>query len=240
LEHYSTHSSSASRPTDVQRGAALFYAFTMLECDTKLRTSPLTRRYLWHVNFYFPILAYLHLFNELKKRPASEHAEQAWAAINDNYETLAANPGEEDGDEMGAIYRIRVLLSRSRVILQAWEARVSLLAQKQQAPEVPPRIVLDAKNNMADMSTTLSPGQSIAGLSNDQGEALSYFGDCGTSMDLGGGLSGPLGVPNLANSGQTEYSAELSTQAIVNVNMGQLWPELNWQMDAPIGLVKRP
>jgi hypothetical protein len=59
-------------------------------------------------------------------------------------------------------------------------------------------------------------------------------------MDLGGGLSGPLGVPNLANSGQTEYSAELSTQAIVNVNMGQLWPELNWQMDAPIGLVKRP
>lgn len=57
LDHYSRHSTSSEQPTNAQRSAAISYALSMLECDTKLRTSPLTKGYLWLADFYFPALA---------------------------------------------------------------------------------------------------------------------------------------------------------------------------------------
>jgi hypothetical protein len=61
LEHYSRHSRSSVHQTEVQRNVAISYALSMLKCDTKLMSSPLTIGFLWLVYFDFPFLAYVHI-----------------------------------------------------------------------------------------------------------------------------------------------------------------------------------
>lgn len=77
LDHYSRYSKSSVPETDLQRNAGISYSLSMLESDTKLRISPLTKRYLWFVSFYLLALAYLYTLNHLRKWPGSMHAEEA-------------------------------------------------------------------------------------------------------------------------------------------------------------------
>jgi hypothetical protein len=86
LEHYSNCSDSSVPLTEAQHDTAISYALSMLECDTKLVTSPLTKGFLWLVNFYFPFPAYIHIVQDLRRGPISRHAEQAWAVMSDNCE----------------------------------------------------------------------------------------------------------------------------------------------------------
>ncbi|KAH6886292.1 putative C6 transcription factor [Thelonectria olida] len=138
LDHYSKLSKSSVPETDAQRSAGISYALSMLECDMKLRTSPLTKGYLWFVGFYLPALAYLYTLNHLRKWPDSDHSAKAWAAIGENYEALTMNQKRYEQSERG-IYVHKF----SQVVLQAWEARETLLKQQHKPLEPVPQIVLD-------------------------------------------------------------------------------------------------
>ena len=84
LRYYSLQSKSPTPPTEEQRGDALRNAIKMVECDTRLRTSPLARGYLWFVDMYLPALAFNHLLNALAKQPVAEFANAALEAMSDN------------------------------------------------------------------------------------------------------------------------------------------------------------
>src|SRR5271168_2029549 len=96
LEHHSKYSSSSVHQTDAQRDAAISHALRMLECDTKFMTSPLTKGFLWLVHFHFPFPAYIHIVQDLRKRPIEEHAEKAWEVMSDNYEARFMNMEQDD------------------------------------------------------------------------------------------------------------------------------------------------
>jgi hypothetical protein len=55
--------------TGAQRNIAVSHALHILECDTNLMTSPLTKVYLWFPHIHFPFTAYIHLLHALKERP---------------------------------------------------------------------------------------------------------------------------------------------------------------------------
>jgi hypothetical protein len=164
----------------------------MLECDTKLRTSPLIKGYLWFVDLYVPALAYIHILNDLKKRPAEEHAEMAWSALSDNYEVRAMHP-KPGGQGVFAVF--------ARVALEAWGVREAFLRQHSK-PREPPGIVSDIRNKMIQKSSASSQNSNgellngTVGINIDESPPPTTmgFGDQGTGeerfTDLGpGGLS---------------------------------------------------
>lgn len=91
LAYYAKHSKESVQQTQAQRSTALSHALNMLECDTKIRTSPLTKRFLWLANFHVPAIAYFHVINHSKKQPDEPRMEDAWRLMRDNWNARAAN-----------------------------------------------------------------------------------------------------------------------------------------------------
>ncbi|KZF24113.1 putative C6 transcription factor [Xylona heveae TC161] len=143
LEHYSRYPlAQQTGMTDRQRDAATSYALCMLECDTKLMTSPLTKGYLWLVQFHFPFPAYLHIAQDLKKRPLEEYVEKTWKVMSDNYEARFLS-----------IKQMNPFLKfLSKIILQAWEACEAAF-QRLGKPLELPRIVPDIRSKMMQMTS---------------------------------------------------------------------------------------
>lgn len=142
LEHFSRFPRSSVQQMDVQRDAAISHALSMLECDTNLMTSPLTKGYLWFVHFHFPFPAYIHIVQDLRMRPVSDHAERTWEIMSDNYEARFKVPGQDDNPFFKAF---------TKIILQAWGAR-EVVFRKPGKPLVPPRIVSDIKQRVAQLT----------------------------------------------------------------------------------------
>ena len=140
LEHYSRYPALNVPRTDEQREAGMPHALRMLECDTELMTSPLTKRYRWFVDLYFPFPAYMHLVQALKTRPLSNHAEQVWKTMSDNYEARFMFRKQEGNPLYKAF---------SKIILQAWKAREATFKYSG-TPPVPPRIVADMLDKAAE------------------------------------------------------------------------------------------
>lgn len=216
LKHYSNSSTSAAPQTDAQRSAAVSHALSMLECETRLRTSPLTKGFLWHVDSNVPALAYVHLLNLLNKRPGDENAERAWEALSDNYEARAAycKAGE---------YGIPDVFSR--VVLQVWAARESF-CQENGRPVQPPRIV-EMVRNMAkrteeDFPTHQpDPGQSSIGAMGPSAGGSSQP----MPLDLGGQGSGDQFLPG---PGLGAYPA-VPGQAMMDIDMDPFWNPVDWR-----------
>ncbi|KAF3028651.1 hypothetical protein E8E15_010633 [Penicillium rubens] len=141
LQHYSQYSTISTQQTDTQRNVGISYALRMLECDTNLMTSPLTKGYLWLVHFHFPFPAYVHLLQELKKRPVEEHADRVWEVMSNNYEVRMMDAKEDDRP---------FFIIFSRIVFQAWKAREEV-ARQQGTPLVAPRIVSDIRNKLMQM-----------------------------------------------------------------------------------------
>ncbi|KAK4862822.1 hypothetical protein LT330_002955 [Penicillium expansum] len=141
LQHYSRYSTASMQQTDTQRNVGISHALRMLECDTNLMTSPLTKGYLWLVQFQFPFPAYIHLLQNLKKRPLQEHADQAWEVMSNNYEVRMMDAKENDRP---------FFIVFSRIVLQAWEAR-ERVAKQQKTPLIPPLVVSDIRNKVMQM-----------------------------------------------------------------------------------------
>ena len=139
LEHYSKFPRSSVQPTDLQRDAAISYALSMLECDTNLMTSPLTKGYLWFVHFHFPFPAYIHIVQDLRMRPVSDHAERAWEIMSNNYDARFMHLGQDGNPFFNLL---------TKMIIQAWGAREVVFRQSGK-PLVPPHIVYDIKQKVA-------------------------------------------------------------------------------------------
>ncbi|POR36621.1 Putative transcriptional regulatory protein [Tolypocladium paradoxum] len=142
LEHYSKFTDSSVPQTEAQRDAAISHAIGILECDTKILTSPLTKGYLWLLHLYFPFPAYIHIVQDLRRRPLIKQAERAWEAMSDNFEARSAFSPTDDSP----IFRIF-----SKIILQAWDARQAASGQPGE-PMTPPRIVSCVKDHLAQMA----------------------------------------------------------------------------------------
>lgn len=218
IRHYVTHASSApDQLTDSQRSKAYSYAIRMLECDTQLRTSPLTSGYLWFVEaLYSPILAYFHILNGLAKRPGEEQADKAWSATCGNYEALINGPKH---------HRTRVMLALkfSRVTLQAWEAREALRRKQGSPPEPPPRLVLDARmraNSPGEQSMGLTPSLSMSAASGSSPMPLIFP----SLLQLGGPEASGAGVQqSFALPTSEGFFLDLSEQPSMDIGMDQFW-----------------
>ncbi|KAB8301433.1 hypothetical protein EYC80_003300 [Monilinia laxa] len=86
VEHWHFSGKNYSSKVGLVRDATISHALTMLECDTKLMTSPLVKGFIWMSYMYFPFPAYFQIVQNLKRRPLSEQAEQAWETMTANYE----------------------------------------------------------------------------------------------------------------------------------------------------------
>ncbi|PYH86353.1 C6 zinc finger domain protein [Aspergillus uvarum CBS 121591] len=210
LQHYYTQSSDIPvPPTDDQRNTGIAHALRMLECDTTLMTSPLTQPYRWLVHFHFPFPAYIHLLQDLRKRPVEAHAARAWAAMSDNYAVRMVDAKQDDRP---------FFVVFSRVVLQAWEAREKVGQPLETPPLVPPRIVEDIRNKVMQMKTSFglgtaaAAGQSGGGLLGVNADGLEMpvqmdFAAPGTADGAGGrGTTGldPWGYPDVSGLGAVD------------------------------------
>lgn len=148
IEHYVRYFTAPrpGRQSDAQRSIATSYALRMLECDTNLVNTPLTKSFTWMAQLYFPFAAYFQIAQDLRTRPLDEGAERAWETLSDNYDArfLSSNfdpnfTGHSRMDK-GGIFRQSWFKLFAEVILRAWNAREAALAQSGELI-MPPRIV---------------------------------------------------------------------------------------------------
>ncbi|KAK5442673.1 hypothetical protein LTS15_010880 [Exophiala xenobiotica] len=220
LEHYLEHSRSADQQTDLQQGAAVSYALIMLECDTMIMTSPLTKGYIWYVHNYFPFLAYVYIVQDLKKQPVQEHTEKAWNAMNNNYDARFKDAVQGDNP----LFKIF-----SGTVLEAWNAREAA-SRTLSKPLDQPRIVSDIKCKLAQLASNAqsSKVEQSGGVANTNIEDLSLP----TPMDFDG--FGSMGMPGFADWAPGAYLG-LPGPATPNFNMAQPgWNTMPWNpMYAP-------
>ncbi|KAI9150610.1 Pyriculol/pyriculariol biosynthesis cluster transcription factor [Paramyrothecium foliicola] len=141
LEHYTKLSSSGASKTEKQLDEGLRLAFKMMECDTKMMTSPLTIGSRWLLQPYFPFPAYMHILQDLRRRPLSRLAEEAWKIMSSNYEVRFY---PQDGP-LSPLAR-----SFGRVVIHSWGALEAVSKTKQ--PLATPPIVVGAKEREARAS----------------------------------------------------------------------------------------
>lgn len=118
VEYYTNH--SPTDQTEAQRDTATTHALNFLERDTKTVSSPLTKGYHWQAIFYFPLPAYAHILQDLRKRPVCGHATRAWEAMSDNYEHRVI--GRRENYSACPFFDLF-----SRTLFRVWEAREEAL-----------------------------------------------------------------------------------------------------------------
>lgn len=216
LEHYSRFPRSSVQQTDVQRDVAISHALSMLECDTTLMTSRLTKGYIWFVHLYFPFPAYIHLAHDLRMRPASDHAERTWETMSDNYEARFMFLGQEDNPFFKLF---------SKMILQAWGAR-EVAVRKSGKSLTPPRIVADMKQKGAQTTrdahdACLEQPNDLFGMNTDFSMSMPVDSGC-HSLLYGMGWQGYV------SSESRSYHA-MPGQAAQDADLNDLnWTPMDW------------
>ncbi|KAK4998337.1 hypothetical protein LTR66_002425 [Elasticomyces elasticus] len=142
MEHHSRYAGTPLHQAETQREAALSYALSMLECNTKLVTSTLTQGFMWMVQFYFPFVAYIQIVQYLKLRPMSVQATTAWQVMSDNYHASK--------DLLSGGSRFFELLAS--FVLQAWDAREAAFNESGSTLETP-QLVLSIRQRLAQMAS---------------------------------------------------------------------------------------
>ena len=224
MEHHSKYSSSSMHQTEAQRDAAISHALNVLECDTKLTTSPLTKGFFWLMDFYFPFPVYIQILQDLRRRPVSRQAEQAWAVMNDSY-----------GARVGFLYRgdgpfFKIL---AKIVLQAWKAREVAFRQLEESLTTP-RFVSSISDIVA---------QTAQSAQNDNTEQPHGVMGMGVDDFL---MSMPMGFDSHIYSlerqaGDAEMGPgvypHMPGQAPLDVDVNQLdWSAMNWSsMNEPAG-----
>ncbi|KAK6221126.1 hypothetical protein LQW54_001699 [Pestalotiopsis sp. IQ-011] len=216
LEYYSKNTKTEDQQSESRRNAMMFHALHMLECDTKLINSPLTRKYWWFVEFNFPFPAYMHLLQELKQHPNGEHVMRCWKVMSDNYAPRSANFRNSKSP-------MRVIFSR--MILQAWRARETAAAAEGDLSTALPGMVAEVRRRMATENTCLQ-------------QQKTEIANATMSLNINElemPLSDPLGleplqttVPDFGTNFPWSYDG-ISRQGVVDVGMDQLdWTNMDW------------
>lgn len=163
LEHYLRYSNSSTNLTDTQRDVALCHALSILSSDTKIINSPLSKGYLWLTRFYFPFPAYIHILQDLRRRPVCRYAEDAWQAMSENFDARVIIPLGQGGDNP-------FLNIFAKIVLPAWDARAAISGNSGELSV--PRIVSFVKDIIAQRT------QNVQRADNEQERPAS-----GMSMD---------------------------------------------------------
>lgn len=170
FDYYSKYAGGSY--TKAQRDTAITFALETIDCDTKILLNPSASRYLWLVHFHFPFPAYIHILQDLRRRPLSQHSEKCWASMSDNFEARSL-----------LLHRMspRLLVNTmTAALFQAWEATESALRQSGQEP-VTPKIItigreLVALNQASQAAEKPSSGGSAVWPTSMNPDPLSLMG----------------------------------------------------------------
>lgn len=132
MEHCAKFPDPSVAKTDRDSEIGLMHAFKILESDSRLGESPLTKRFKWYLWSHFPLPAYFYTLGELRRRPLGPHGEQAWEMISTHYESRFPD---------SAIPR-KTYMSQSfhRMVLHGWKAYEAARTQAG-LPSTVPRII---------------------------------------------------------------------------------------------------
>ena len=211
LEHHSRCSNSSARRTEAQHDAATSYALRTLECDTKIMTSPLVKGFRWLNHLYFPFPAYLQILQDLKRRPMSEQARQAWAIMSDNYVAWF----EFQMKINGPFFEIF-----ANITLQAWEACET--ASKHSGEILtPPKMVSTIRHTLAQTArhaqdTEAHQPNTIMNMGTDEFPMLMPIGSINQSLPYS------LGTQDGDAVMKPEMYSGMLGQAPLNTQMDQL------------------
>lgn len=210
VEHYSRILEPSSEQTKRQRDFAVFYAMGILEGDTKIMDSPLTKGYIWHMNFHFPLPAYIHLLQDFKRRPIHDQAEKAWEVMSDNFEARF-DVSQPINSPLFKIF--------TGLVLPAWEACQTAIKRSGKSP-VPPRIVSYIWDDMAKKSE----GSLV--IRNQHSKSCDSLDVDELPMPMPMG-SDPYGG---GSHGFTELGVDASVIAQSDVDFNQLdWTLMDWE-----------
>ncbi|KAI4153039.1 MAG: hypothetical protein LQ340_002547 [Diploschistes diacapsis] len=227
MEYYTRYSSSSVQQTEAQREAAVSYALSMLECDTKIMTSPLTKGFLWLVHFYFPFPAYIHIVQNLRRRPVCDQAEQAWKVMSDNYEVRFGFLHKDDNP----FFKIF-----TRILLQAWNGHEA--TSKQSGASLPtPRIVSSIRHKLAQIAQNApTPDTGQPHGATDRG-INKFPTSTPMSFDSHNLLFSTGAQDGYAVTGPGQY-ADMPDLAPLDVDANQLdWSAMDWDLvNAPAGV----
>ena len=216
VEHHSKYSSSSVHQTEAQRDTAISYALNMLECDTKLMTSPLTKGFLWLLHFYFPFPAYIQIVQGLRRRPISDQAEQAWAVMSDNYKARFGLLHRDDSP----LFKIF-----AKSVLHAWEAR-ELAFRQSGEPLTPPIFVSTIRNVVAQTAQSVQ-NDNIEQPHDVMGMGVDEF-LTSMQMDFGSHMYNLERQAGYAEIGPGVYP-HIPGQALLDVDVNHLdWSAMNW------------
>ncbi|KAF2123481.1 hypothetical protein P153DRAFT_328351 [Dothidotthia symphoricarpi CBS 119687] len=211
MEHHSRYAGSALHQAETQREAALSYALRMLECNTKLVSSPLTKGFLWMVHAYFPFVAYIQTVQYLKWRPVGDQATTAWRVMSENYHA--------NDELLAGGSRFFELLAG--FVLQAWEAREAASASSMEMS----RLVVSIRQRLARMAEVSGARERC----DDVAVGLAGFV---TSTDMGGNVYDPIhdmGVLDDYASSGLGSCVDLPGLSLQDVQMdGVDWSAMNW------------
>jgi hypothetical protein len=144
--HCSQYSKTPDNQPTEQRDKILSYALRMLECDTALNASPLTKGYRWLIQFHFPFPAYVRIVQDLRSRPVGSHADKAWEIMNANYAVRFVDM------EASANSLFKMFAS---TVLQAWAARHAALFGQDDA-DGPRRMITDIRRKLGQPSPPMT------------------------------------------------------------------------------------
>jgi hypothetical protein len=198
----------------------------MLECDTKLMTSPLTKRFLWLVHFHFPFPAYIQIVQDLRRRPGSEQAEQAWEVMSDNYDARFVFIYYKDENPFFKTF--------TEIVLRAWEAREAAFNQLGE-PLMPPRIVSSIRHKVAQIAqnaqntdTQQPNGVMGMGINNFPMSMPMGSGSHGLLYNMGGqggyGVIGPGVYPNMPGQSPLDVDVNHLDWAAMDWGLGGVYP----------------
>ncbi|OJD33659.1 c6 transcription [Diplodia corticola] len=226
VEHNSSHSTSSAQLTEAQRNAALSYALAMLDSDTNIMTSPLTKGYRWLFQFHFPFPAYVHIVQELKRRPGCELADHAWHVMSAHFDSrFSFSPMAAEENPLFDVF--------AGMVLQAWEPREAALRESQSGQQpvpTPPRIVECFRQKMAERANKVVP---------DVEQTRNQASD----MDMGGlmptgfgghggllyGMEGQGGFAEMGLGGFSNPGLPGQLPLDMGMNLNQLnWAAMDW------------
>ncbi|KAK0648243.1 putative C6 transcription factor [Cercophora newfieldiana] len=140
IEHLAKHP-DPSTLSETQRNAAFGNALRTLTCNTHIMASPLNKKLRWLVQFYYPLPAYVHILQELKRRPVGEQADKAWAIMTENYKVLF--PAFIITQQDRPMFKVF-----AKPILSAWEICETAARESTGKPPMLPEMVVHARQQL--------------------------------------------------------------------------------------------
>lgn len=236
VEHWHQSGKNSSSKVGPVRDTIIAHAITMLECDTKLMTSPLAKGFRWMSYMYFPFPAYFQIVQNLKRRPLGRNAEMAWMVMTDNFEArfggtgMGMNTREVSDDVPGSFFSIF-----ARIILQAWEVRDRAMKQMGEVVREP-GIVGGVRRKVGDLSGeegVMIGGGDGNGNGNGNGVSVAHpVGDIGMGgfgyKGSGMGVGGSDDFDDVWGLGLVDVTADID--ADVNLDWGAMgWNSVDLQ-----------